>query len=564
MKLRFGKKAAGEAESGLAVKAKPKKKKGRWKKRAIALVLALALAGGGGWWYLGRQSGAAQAEDASIYTEVSVERRDITSTITGSGTLEAANTYSVTSLVEGTILTAGFEEGDEVEEGAVLYTIDSSDAESSLEQAQISVDQAQRNYDSMLEERDDLTVRSTIAGQVISLEVEVGDEVSAGETIATVRDSDTMTLTVHFPTDDADGFYVGQSASVTLDSTFETLSGTVSEISSVETVLTGNRIVRAVTIQVQNPGGITTTQTATADIGGVGSSDGATFEYGGEETVTAGLSGTVASISAGEGDYVSRNGTILTLTSDDLEDQIQSAYESLENAQLSLENQNEQLDNYTITAPISGTVIDKYYAAGENAEANVTMCTIYDLSYLTMTLSVDELDISSLAVGQTVTITADAVEDQTYTGVVTKVSVAGTSSGGVATYPVTIRIDDTDGLLPGMTVDATITLDSATDVLAIPSAALQRGDTVLLTADSPSAAGGQADETTGYVSVEVVTGTSDDSYIEIVSGLQEGDVVVYIPTSSSDSDTGFAMGGGMSGGGGMPGGGGGGMPGGGF
>ena len=123
--------------------------------------------------------------------------------------------------------------------GAVLYTIDSSDAESSLEQAQISLDQAQRNYDSMLEERDDLTVRSTIAGQVISLEVEVGDEVTAGETIATVRDSDTMTLTVHFPTDDADGFYVGQSASVTLDSTFETLSGTVSEISSVETVLTG-------------------------------------------------------------------------------------------------------------------------------------------------------------------------------------------------------------------------------------------------------------------------------------------------------------------------------------
>ena len=107
MKLRFGKKAAGEAESGLAVKAKPKKKKGRWKKRAVALMLALALAGGGGWWYLSRQSGAAQAEDASIYTEVSVERRDITSTITGSGTLEAANTYSVTSLVEGTILTAG-------------------------------------------------------------------------------------------------------------------------------------------------------------------------------------------------------------------------------------------------------------------------------------------------------------------------------------------------------------------------------------------------------------------------------------------------------------------------
>lgn len=114
------------------------------------------------------------------------------------------------------------------------------------------------------------------------------------------------------------------------------------------------------------------------------------------------------------------------------------------------------------------------------------LCTIYDLSYLTMTLSVDELDIASIEVGQSVSIVADAVEDTTYTGTVTKVSVAGTSSGSATTYPVTIRIDETDGLLPGMSVDATIELASAEDVLAIPSAALNRGDTVLVTADSPA------------------------------------------------------------------------------
>ena len=185
------------------------------------------------------------------------------------------------------------------------------------------------------------------------------------------------------------------------------------------------------------------------------------------------------------------------------------------------------------------------------------LCTIYDLSYLTMTLSVDELDISSIAVGQTVSVTADAVEGRTYEGLVTKVSVAGTSTGSATTYPVTIRIDDTDGLLPGMNVDAVITLNSAEDVLAIPSAALNRGNTVLVTADSPSAANGTLSETTGadgeeYYSVTVEVGTSDDSYLEILSGLQEGDTVVYIPTSSS-SQGGFGMmGGGMMGAGGMP------------
>ena len=139
----------------------------------------------------------------------------------------------------------------------------------------------------------------------------------------------------------------------------------------------------------------------------------------------------------------------------------------------------------------------------------------------------------SIEVGQKVSITADAVEGKTYTGVVTKVSVAGTSSGGTTTYPVTVRIDETEGLLPGMNVDAAITLESASDVLAIPAGALNRGNTVLVTADSPSAANGTAMEGGEYYSVPVEIGASDSSYIEIVSGLQEGDTVAYIPTTGS-------------------------------
>ena len=258
---------------------------------------------------------------------------------------------------------------------------------------------------------------------------------------------------------------------------------------------------------------------------------------------------------------MSKNQALVVLTSDDLDDQVQSAQDSLRNAQISYEKQTEQLEDYTVTAPITGTIVDKNYNAGETSEANQVLCSIYDLSYLTMTLSVDELDISDIAVGQTVTITADAVEDRTYTGTVTKVSVAGTSSGSATTYPVTIRIDDTDGLLPGMSVDATIELSAAQDVLAIPSAALNRGNTVLVTAGSPSAANGTLVEATtedgeDYYSVEVTTGVIGDSYIEIVSGLQEGDTVVYIPTSGTSENPFSMMGempGGMGGmGGGMP------------
>ena len=541
---------------------KPGKKR-RWKKFAVAGV-ALVVAAGVGWQML--SPGQSSAASATSYTTAEVTRMDVSSSITGSGTLEAADSYSVTTLIEGSILTADFEEGDEVEEGTILYTIDSSDASNSLEQAEISLNQAQRSYNNQLESQEDLIITSPVSGQVYSIDVEVGDEVAAGETVATIRDSQTMSLEVSFPADAAASFYVGQSATVTMDSTFETLTGTISEISGTDTVLTGNVIVRTVTIDVSNPGGLSTEQTASAAVGTATSTASGTFTYKEEETVTAEVSGEVSSIRVSEGDQVSSGQTLIVLTSDDLDDSLQSASESLRNAEISLENQYENLDDYTITSPIKGTIVDKNYNAGETTEANQVLCTIYDLSYLTMTLSVDELDIASIEVGQSVSIVADAVEDTTYTGTVTKVSVAGTSSGSATTYPVTIRIDETDGLLPGMSVDATIELASAEDVLAIPSAALNRGDTVLVTADSPSAANGTLVESTtedgeDYYSVEVTTGVSGDDYIEIVSGLQEGDTVVYIPTSSSSSEMGMmggmpgGMGGGMpSGGGGMGGG----------
>ena len=539
---------------------KPGKKR-RWKKFAVAGV-ALVVAAGVGWQML--SPGQSSAASATSYTTAEVTRMDVSSSITGSGTLEAADSYSVTTLIEGSILTADFEEGDEVEEGTILYTIDSSDASNSLEQAEISLNQAQRNYNNQLESQEDLTITAPVAGQVYSIDVEVGDDVTAGETVATIRDSQTMSLEVSFPADDASSFYVGQSATVTLDSTFETLTGTISKISGTDTVLTGNVIVRTVTIDVSNPGGLSTEQTASAAVGTATRTASGTFTYKEEETVTAEVSGEVSSIRVSEGDQVSSGQTLIVLTSDDLDDSLQSASESLRNAEISLENQYENLDDYTITSPIKGTIVDKNYNAGETTEANQVLCTIYDLSYLTMTLSVDELDIASIEVGQSVSIVADAVEDTTYTGTVTKVSVAGTSSGSATTYPVTIRINETDGLLPGMSVDATIELASAEDVLAIPSAALNRGDTVLVTADSPSAANGTLVESTtedgeDYYSVEVTTGVSGDDYIEIVSGLQEGDTVVYIPTSSSSSEMGMMMGGMPSMGGGMPSGGGG-MP----
>ena len=524
---------------------KPKHGK-RWLILSVTAVLLLALAGK----FLLVQRPAAAAIS---YTEESVAKRTITNSLTGSGTLQPANSYTVTTLIEGEVLSANFEEGETVEADTVLYEIDSDDAAANIEKAQISLNQAQRSYESTAENQ---TVQANSSGTLYTLEVKKGDEVSQGQTIATIRNDSTMTLTVPFPAEDAATFYVGQAAQVTLDGSFETLSGTVETVSGSEVVGTGNTVTRKVTIAVQNPGGLSASQVAAASVNGLGSAGNGTFTYQSESTVTASASGTVTAVHASEGSTVSKGQTLITLGGDDLEDQLQNAADSLRNAELSMENTQKQLENYTITSPISGTIIDKEYKAGDTVESGKTLCTIYDLSYLEMTLSIDELDISTVEVGQAVQITADAVEGKTFTGTVTKVSVAGTTSGGITSYPVTVRIDETDGLLPGMNVDAEIVLEEAADTLAIPSSAVTRGSgntsLVLITQDSPSAESAVEQESPeGYVYVQVETGISDNSYVQILSGLQEGDTVAYVARST---ESGSMMMGGMPGamGGDMP------------
>ena len=555
------------AETSAGTPKKRKKLKKKWiVLLAVLLVIALLVPQ-----VLRRSVGGGNAE--ATYTTAELTTRTITKSLSGSGTLQPANSYSVTTLIEGEILTADFEEGDIVEEDSILYQVDSSDASTNIEKAQISYNQSLRSYEKTMDQR---YVRADTAGEVVFLDVQLGDEVKQGQTLGTVRDTSIMTLKVLFPADDAATFYVGQSATVTLDSTFETPSGTVTAVSGSDIVGTGNQIHRNVTIQVANPGGLTNSVAATATVNGLGSAGSATFTYRSESTLSASASGTIIAVNAGEGSQVSKDQIVLTLGGDDLEDTLQNAEESMRNAELSMENTQDQLDNYTITSPISGTIIDKQYKAGDTVTSGRTLCTIYDPSYLEMTLNIDELDISSVAVGQSVRITADAVEGKSYTGVVTKVSVVGTTSGGTTSYPATIRIDETDGLLPGMNVDAEIVIEEAADTLAIPAGAVSRGNMVLITEDSPSAVNALDQEAPeGYVYVQVVTGISDDDYVQVISGLQTGDQVAYIAAIASSSGMemmmpGMAMGGGMASGGGMPsgggdmggnrGGGGGGMP----
>ena len=513
---------AAEAKSGASAFAK---KNWKW------LVPVVVVAAAGAVFLIGGGNKAASGD--VTYAETTPVRQDVSNSLSGTGTLNPANTYTVKSLVDGKILTGGFEEGDKVEEGDVLYTIDSSDASTNLEKASIALQQAQRSYDKTVDLQ---YVRAEVDGTVSSLKVAKGDQVTSGQEVAVIRDSSKMLLNLLFPAADAANFSVGQSADVVLDGTFETLKGTITAVTGTDELSTGNLLVRTVTIRVNNAGGLTTAQAATASVNGVSSIASATFAYQAERTLTAQASGTVSAINVQEGGAVSKGDIIIELTGDELTESIQSASESLRSAEISMQNQQDNMSNYTITSPISGTIIEKDAKQGDALTSGSTLCVIYDLSYLEMVINVDELQIGALSVGQKVQLTADAVTDKTYVGTVTRVSMKGSSSGGTTTYPITIRIDDTDGLRPGMNANAEIVVAEAGNALVVPNAAVIRGGYVLVSKKSPSAANAveDMDAPDGYVYVKVETGVSDDSYTEIKSGLQEDDTVAYDTSSVSD------------------------------
>jgi len=515
-----------------------------------------------------KKSKEATAEAGSVRTAV-VTKRSITSELSSSGTISPKDTYDITSLVEGEVIEANFEEGDEVEQGQVLYRIDSSSKEAELTSVNNTLTRAQENYDIALDDYNTAlndysgnTYKSTESGYISSLSIKAGNKLSNNGEIADIYDDTVMKIKIPFLSGEAMQVASGSAAVLTMSDTGEQIEGTVTSVSNMDVTLTGGRIVRYVTIEVTNPGGLTSDTTATAAIGDFVCSMEAAFEPKLETTMSADLASSVevGTLLVHEGDYVTKGTPIFTMESKSAEklirtykETLEKAESTLESAKSDLESTQETYDNYTITAPVSGKVITKAVKVGDkiskSSSGSTTLATIYDMSGYTFEMAVDELDVKSVEVGQAVTITADAISDKTFSGTVTNVSLESSTSDGVTNYPVTITLNDgTDELLPGMNVDGVIILDEAADVLTVPADALMRGKEVYVKDDTVKEAKG--DIPAGFRAVEVTTGLINDDFVEIASGLEENQEVYVAETTVSTSQDAMMPGGmgGMSGG----------------
>lgn len=390
------------------------------------------------------------------YEQVAAAKNNIMRSFDVESVLLSGNSYEITSLVAGKIISADVEVGDEVRAGEVLYKLDDTEAKLIVERAKNELDRAK-----------DPTASSTVtspriiatdAGVIESLKITSGSTVNAGSHIGTLKKSD------------------------------DTIVPIVSYVSGKVNVV----------------------------------------------SVRAGQSLSVGQLIATVKDNNSGNAE-------------NSAY-SEKSSEIDLQTAQRQLENYTIKSPVTGVVVEKNSKAGDNVgitNSDKPMMIIVDTSELSFKFSVDEYRVREVERGQDVIVTTESIPDTSFDGVISAVSNQGYKNDeGKTVFDVTVTISKPEDLKAGMNIKANVILASRKNVLSVPQKALMATDgknaLVLVKKDADDIDEDAENETLEnqlafpWIKVPkncdlitVTYGLSDGTTVQIFSGLKAGDIVVY-------------------------------------
>jgi multidrug resistance efflux pump len=521
---------------------KPKltKKRKRLIRRLIVLAVLIALVVGG-WRFLHRDSGSS----TEVVTD-EVRYGSITSTVSDSGLTKARSSETITLTTAGTVVDVLVSEGDQVTAGTPLFNIDSPAAQSAVEKARKDVEGYEKQLSAAQKDIAGLNLAPSYSGKLLdTVTLNPGDTISKGQRVATLADDTRLRLTQYYSYAYAGELKAGQSVDVSVPALMSTVSGTVESVNMVSRITPeGSKLFSAVVV-VNNPGSLTAemTASATVNVGGetVYPYEAGTLSYYRTGDLCSTVSGTVISSSLVDYLQVSAGQVLVRIDGEDSESEIFSIQQSLDTARETLETAEKNLANCSAVAPIDGMVIGLTIQPGDEVQANTSVVTISDTSTILVTANVDERHISYIKPGMPVDLNQ---WDNIAFGTVETVSLSSTVNNGVATYPVTISVDNSEGTIQvNSYIQFTITASENDNCLILPlqcvrTVSTEDGSTatvVYVAGDRPDNAldGVTASETIpeGYWPVPVEIGISDNYNVEIKSGVEEG-TVVFTQTQS--------------------------------
>lgn len=510
------------------------KKKNR--KRTIVIVVITAIALVGFWVYNKSIESKNASEETSniIEVEYTVAKGDIKKSITGSGSLEPSDVRTVSSEVEGTIKTIYVEEGQAVTEDEILaiYDIESDDEDQQLniELAEYNLAVAKSDLNDLYETYGELNVYAERDGTVSFL-VEEGDSVSRNGTLARLNEVNLIKVQSYFTASQIENIQIGDSAAVFLSDYLITLEGKVVSKDSTPVATGSGSVGYEVEVEIEYNGAISEGSPVRITVENykgtyISPYEGTAVENDIDE-IESPYDGEVSKLYYESGDYVNKGDLLAVVSSSDILEEIAKQELTVEQKRLALEELNEE--DSTAESPIDGTVLTVFVDEDGYVEKGDSLFKVADLDIMEIIIDVDELDILNIEKGQNVTIECDVFEDETFSGTVDSISLSGTSSNGVTTYEVSILVDDRKDMMAGMNVDAEILIEESSDVLIIPIEAVSKVGQKYIVQTK--------DEDGNQVPVAVEVGITNEKYVEILSGLSEGDTIYYTEILSTDDDT---------------------------
>jgi RND family efflux transporter MFP subunit len=513
-----------------------------------------------------------KTETDTRYILSAVSKGTLSTSVSASGQISATEQIDIKSKASGDVVYVGVSEGQNVKAGQLILQIDSTDAQQAVNNAQTSLDKAELSFQKMKGlTTDEGTLRgdkqkaqdaldksyedgfndvSNIFLTMPSIISGLHDILFKYSVLSNQQNSDWYTnLISSIDASDTPRVYRDQviaaynSASIAYDKNFDGFRA-LSRISSQsdiynlisETYDTSQKLSDAVkttnnfidyikkTLNDNNvavPSIVSTHQSSLSSYTGT----------------TNGYLSTLLS----DKNTIDDNREALINTGFDLQDQ----QNQVDQAQQSLNDAKEALADYYVRVPFDGLVATLNYKRGDSVSNGSTIGTaITNSKVAEVTLS--EVDIVNVKVGDKAILTLDSNENLEVTGEVISVDFIGSVSSGVVSYGVKISLDtDDDSIKPGMSTSATIITDTQTDTIIVPTSAVKfSGDTYYVQVlsetydltDRANLISGVTSKTEPENKV-VEIGISDDSNTEIVSGLSQGDQVVVRTSSSATSST---------------------------
>ncbi|NCE65297.1 HlyD family efflux transporter periplasmic adaptor subunit [Pseudoflavonifractor sp. 524-17] len=572
----------GPTPPGAPLKKKRRKRNIRSIITAIVLLIALAVSG----YFLWKNVLSDPPEDKGDVLTDFAYRGSISSMVQGSGVARAKSTETITLTASGTVQEVYVAEGDQVTQGDPLYAIYSeaahqavTDAEKNIsslqeEKAGLFKDRAdlQKERADLVEERqeiekdiDKLTVRAPFSGKLVQVEdLHKDNNLSANTKVAVLVNDKKLRLSLYYSYAYENDIKTGQSAQVSIPAVMGSFPGTVEAINKVSFITPEGSKCFEVVVVMDNPETLTEGMDASvaltaADGTAIYPYQNGQLKYYETREITTALDGPVvesrllnyADVTEGQALVIQGDKEVQKRIKDKedeiaakdeqiaaKDEQIAAKDEQIVDAQKKLADAQKALGDFNAVASISGTVMSCSLVAGEDVESGKVAVSIADTAIMTVTIDVDERNISGIQTGMTIDLSD--WDGNIFMGIVDAVSLEPKSENGITTYSVSVRVDNPDGAMrSGQSLDYSFAANESLDCIVVPGICVRyisdiEGNNisvVYLKADSapdnaielsPEV---QKDVPEGFYAVPVEVGLSDNSTVEIKSGLNEGDEV---------------------------------------